>query len=923
MFFMHKSKKAVISLVVAAALTGCFGQKSEEEYLALAKTSIENGEINTAVINLKNVLTANSKSMEGRFLLGLTYLNTGLWVSAEKELELALEYGYDKSIVIPALAKAYYHLGDVKGVEELVAHLDELTEESQTALKTFIAITLLKEEYFDQGLNYLHEVVETNYKSKYTKLSQAWQLGINKDLPQALTVIDETLNDFPDFMEAIEYKAYLLFKLQDMTEAAEYFGQYIKAHPQAHELRMMYALALVYSEDYLQAEKHVDLLLTGMPDSAKLNEIKAQTRFAASDFKKAKQFAETASRKNRNLVLAKIIAGISSYQLKQFEAAYSHLNGVKDKLSYQHPARKLLNALRLQMGYENDVYKELLTSQNDSLDVNTLSISATELFKLGKVDEANALLEIASEKSESNARVLYQQGIFKLYNDDPSAIEFFEKAVERNPELESAMTLMLLESLKQQDYDKAFSVADKIADKNPELSLTYKGVIYTRKGELEKAKIAFNEALSINGINAGVSYKLAQVYEIEKNNELAFTHYKKSLDANMNYPLAASALLKLSLKEDFKEQVEGYLQTLVENNGLKPRTHTYLAAYHILHNNFNDAISVLDNGLSFIPSDYNLLMLKGKVQANTKKFDEALLTFDEILEVSPENGLANIAKARILALTGRIDDAIKVQKTAINLLPFSTEAALGLTSLYLKKGDVNAASNVLDNIRSSSKSALDINHFKGKVAFYKKDFNKAAMILKKVFLKRQSEEVTIQLATSLSETNRIQEAVNVLELYHSEVRSGGTLNSLLKYAEILEKIDLNKALQVYSDILNKSNRHFAMLNNIAMVYLNLGRFEESVKYAEEAYKKAETNNAVQNTYGLTLLAVGNNVEAEKYLKQAFLGNQNNENYKVHYAQSLLSNSKTEKSKALFIAVNKGELNPYSLIIYNKLSTALN
>jgi len=175
----------------------------------------------------------------------------------------------------------------------------------------------------------------------------------------------------------------------------------------------------------------------------------------------------------------------------------------------------------------------------------------------------------------------------------------------------------------------------------------------------------------------------------------------------------------------------------------------------------------------------------------------------------------------------------------------------------------------------------------------------------------------------LSETNRIQEAVNVLELYHSEVRSGGTLNSLLKYAEILEKIDLNKALQVYSDILNKSNRHFAMLNNIAMVYLNLGRFEESVKYAEEAYKKAETNNAVQNTYGLTLLAVGNNVEAEKYLKQAFLGNQNNENYKVHYAQSLLSNSKTEKSKALFIAVNKGELNPYSLIIYNKLSTALN
>ncbi len=921
MFFKQTSNKVVSALLISAALTGCFGQKSEEEYLAMAKDSIKNGEVSTAIISLKNVLTVNGKSAEGRFLLGQAYINSGLWISAEKELELALEYGFDKSLVIPLLAKAYYHLGDVKGVEYLITSQGDLSQETQTALKTFIAITFIKEEYNDQGLNYLHEVVERNFESKYTELSKAWQLGVNGELDEALAVINETLSSTPDFIEAIEYKAYLLFKKQDMKMSAEYFGKYVAIHPQAHELRMMYALALVYAEDYQASEKQVDILLQGMPNSAKLNEIKAQNRFAAEDFKKAKQFAETAIRTNPNLVLAKIIAGISAYQLKQLELAYSHLNSVKDNLTFQHPARKLLNKMRLEMGYENDVYQELLTTSDETLDVGTLSLSATELFKLGKVDEANALLNIASQKEEDNANIHYQQGLFKFYNDDPSAKDFFEKAVEHDPEFESAITLLLLESLREKNFSKAFSVAEKVEKKNPELSWIYKSVIYTRKGELNNAKDALNEALKVNGNNPSVYFKLGQISELENKNKEAIQFYQKSIDVDETYTLSASALLKLA-KTNVNE-VRQVLEALVENKESSPVAYTYLAAYHIVHNAYKDAESVLDDGLAKTPDNVKLLMLKGKVYANSSAYDKALATFDKLVVLLPESSMVESARASVLQRLGRVADAVEAQKSALSKEPNSKEVALGLVDLHIKNRDISAATVVLENINESPKYADEMDYYKGKIAYLKNDYRKASKILNSVFEKIKTEEVTILLSDSLSQNKRFDEALSVIEAFEKNIRPGGTLNTQLKYAEILENTDKDKALDVYNGILEKSNRHFVMLNNIAMIYLKFNKVEEAVNFAKEAYEKTENNLPVQDTYALTLLAAEQYSKAESLLKEIVEQKRDNDNYNLHYASALFSLNKVEEAKMLLFSLDKDKLSEYSLIMYKTLTDKMN
>jgi hypothetical protein len=110
---------------------------------------------------------------------------------------------------------------------------------------------------------------------------------------------------------------------------------------------------------------------------------------ADKDYAQAKNFAGLALQINNNLLISRVVAGISAYQLKEPELAHSHW--VKDQLSLTHPAQRLLNSLRLQLSYIDENIAALL----EQLDVDLLTSSAQELFNLVRVDTAERLLSKA------------------------------------------------------------------------------------------------------------------------------------------------------------------------------------------------------------------------------------------------------------------------------------------------------------------------------------------------------------------------------------------------------------------------------------------------------------------------------------------------------------------------------------------------
>ena len=84
--YFKTSASKFIGIVGFAALFYVNGAlaTTSEEFVAEAETYLEKGEVNAAIIQLKNALQENPDNARARLLLGLTYVNLNQGAAAGK-----------------------------------------------------------------------------------------------------------------------------------------------------------------------------------------------------------------------------------------------------------------------------------------------------------------------------------------------------------------------------------------------------------------------------------------------------------------------------------------------------------------------------------------------------------------------------------------------------------------------------------------------------------------------------------------------------------------------------------------------------------------------------------------------------------------------------------------------------------------------
>src|SRR5688572_15734004 len=106
-----KPTKTLIALALAAALSACAAD-DPASLMASAKQYMAKRDFNASVIQLKNVLQKAPKNGEARYLLGLALLEQSDAVSAQIELDKAVELGYTSDELQIALARAALAKGE-------------------------------------------------------------------------------------------------------------------------------------------------------------------------------------------------------------------------------------------------------------------------------------------------------------------------------------------------------------------------------------------------------------------------------------------------------------------------------------------------------------------------------------------------------------------------------------------------------------------------------------------------------------------------------------------------------------------------------------------------------------------------------------------------------------------------------------------
>ena len=918
MYISYKSKLACTGVLITTMLLGCGDNKTPTEYLAEAKVALDKDERNAAIISLKNVLKADKNNIEARFLLGSIYVQQGLWQNASKELTLVYENDSSEDDLILLLAKVYYNLEDSAAIEDLLLNHKQLNEKTSVAVKFFLATSYLKENDLPRGQVVLAELLATKGASEYYQLATAVQLWTENKTDEALSIVAEILQQNPEFPEAHEYQGYFFYGDKKAKESAQAFNSYLNLHPQAPQIRLRYMMALVNDEEFQAAEEQADLLLAISPNNPLANQVKAQARLFDADYESAKKFSELALRSRSDMIGASIIAGYSSYKLGQLEAAYSYLGRFKSQLTLQHPARKLLNAIGLELGYIDDSYQEITEAPLEDLDTEFLSLSSSQLFKQGDLDKAGHLLDKAQEIDAFSGQLSYQQGLLKLANNDAEAIQFFEQALKTNPDLEQAISLLTMEHLKNKRFDEALKVARSAADTNFVLSKTLEGVTHKVQGKLKLAEEAFNRVLNEKPNNILALFNTGNIAESKGDINKALVLYNKVLKLDNSNEPAINAIYRIGKIDNYYSAVNEQLTELVMSSNYAVKESIILAGFYMRAKKTEDAMQLLALSLKKNPNNFALSFVEAKALAFAGKDDIALEKLDEILLQFPQALQARKLKAVIYNAQSDAAAVIKEQEKIVELKLGGESEALNLVFLYLQNNDFNDASKLFSTLVDRSDTSERYRVAKGRIALVNGNYSQAIRDLQAVYNQRPTTTVLIDIVHAMQKLNQIDEALALINDFQQN--NALTIELMLQQAELYSVQEPEKALKIYSDLAKRTNEHYVLMNNIANIYLQQNDLSTALSFAKKALEKAPNIPAVINTYGLIELQAGNAEEALDYLYKAYEANKQNQNYLVHYIQALSANQDYNEVNALLLKVDKQLLNDDSIARLKTIKT---
>lgn len=909
---MDKNIILGISLAVSVAISGCDSSVNEADALAEAEFAFAEKNYTEASIHLKKILQTNSEHVAARYLLGQIYLNSGSWVKAEKEFLKALEFGLEDASIYPKLAKTYYYLEDLVGLDDLVGL--NMSAEHKQAVVLYLGRLQIKVGNVELAKSSFLTAVKVNNESAYGKLSSAYLSIINKDNEKALSQSKEILSEYPLFSDVHELQGFLNYQLRKYPESAEAFKQFLAMHINANAIRLMYASALSKSGDIEQAEKEVDYLLKGAPNNPLLNEIKAEAHYSRKEYRDAKLAAEKTLNVQKNRTMASIIAGASAYEVNELEIAYTHLQHLEGFIPLSHPAMILLNTIRFELGYVDDAFMSFNNSSDINLSSQILSASAKELLMQGRDEQANALIDKALSKAPDDPNLLFQKGISNISQDKTLAKEFLSKSIEKDPKNQTAIGLLAHAYISDGMFDEAISLIEAIEPLHNNYALQLFGITYKAKGDLTQSEKYFSMLVK----NMPEDYQgyigLGSLALLKEDRTAAIQHYDNAY--KLKSYKALNQLVSLSLDEKYTEQItlmfKEYSQLEDEHSFFK----VGYAELLLKHGEIGSANTEIDKALKVYQSDKEVLMFKSKILILARQYPKALQILDNLLIENNDDFIVLEHKAHLLSLMKEFSKAKVINEKLRKSRPQSIKYLVDLIDNNVNLGELKTARELVKQLNLMPNTSVIASRFNGKMLFIEQKYQQAISPLMEAYAKRQSLDVLVEIIQSKQFTGQYNSALMLLLDYEKQHEK---LPSILQFkkAELMQANGRSaEAVETYQNLVSLLPKNVAAINNLAWLYFTEGDFELAKDSALKAYELDSNNDYVNHTLGLSQLYTGNVKEAVTLLNK--FSDTTNESFKVALIEALIASQQMSQAKALYEKLDSNTLSEEALTRYKNI-----
>ena len=894
---------ALMGLIIL--LFSCSKETTGIEHLNKAISYMDEGDLNSAIIEAKNAVNKIPENARSRKILAQLHLQTGNPESAERQFNIARELTPSDYSLIAPLARSL--IKQNKGDQVLSIDLSGLSDDDMADTLVSIAYAQLAVDDFDAAIKNIEKARNLDPDSTYAILAKARIKLFKQQKRDAFLLVQKAISLEPNNYEAWEMNGDIYWEDGDFINAESAYEVANQKQRNNFAGMLKNAQTKIQLGKFSEAQSIVHKLSNGSHENSSTEYLQGLLHYHQGDLKAAQTSFE------------KVLSIDSNHDGAAYQLSLTHLRlgnlGQAGEYARTHlllnPSSTSGKKLYGRIQIENKQYQQaeelikplVLTGDGDIIAARLL---ASALFKQGKMDEAVNFLTKAS------ADTLNLNDQFFQSNPDLLIEEFESGYVSELGEYTSQQVKIneILRLVNSNQLNQALSEAQSFVEKNPDKTTPWNllgNILYSLKN-YEEARAAFEESSTLSPGEPTAGHFLAEIALLENDVPTARFEYERVL---ANHPDHLQTLLGLAYLDALSDDRSAMIARLKQAQQSMPTALTpkiLMARYSISTGSEADAISLIQSlPLSQRNSPAALITLV-LAQLQVPDFNDARNTLDRLSLVQEKNSTWYYLSSKVHEGLEQYDAATTELDKAIELGPSYSPARNRIIEFNsLLNGDITDKTLVfrepaekLETVKKAetnigednslpdseiSNTALtndNVNNIETNTSYMQAQFMEAK---KQWHVGDKSEAITIL-------TNLKSEWLDNLEIRHTLA---------IGYAELNE---LDKATTEFNEILALDPKDYIALNNLAW-YTRIQSPGKALEYARRALEIAPDAIEIIDTIAAIQLETGDLEAAASNLNSQILSNSNEPAIMFNRAKMLVeTGDKAEAIRLLNSLINR-------------------
>ena len=878
---------AVILALLSPAYAATDSKKAES-YLTEGQNALKKGDLRTAIIQFKNAVQNDPESAAARFELGVAQFAAGDVVSAEKELRLARDKGFDEAKVLPVLAQVY--LRQNKN-DQLLGEIPpgERAKEAESEIRLMRGYAFINKQQIDDAEASFQEALKRTDKPARAQVGLARLRAAAGKLDEANQLVSQALGAEPKLLEGWMLTAQLRRAADDQKGALDAYAKVLEIDPRNDAARLERANVLIALGKVDDADADIGAVLKTNGASPMANYLNAMVLARRGDFKAAESALQKLGPAAATYAPALYLTATINLAQQQYAQAEDNINRYLAQRPNE-PGAVLILANSLIRRDNPKRALDVLKQASDAHpgDLSLLAALADAYGRNNDAKDAEAVLDQLAKVAPDDAAVRTQVATQRLrLGQSEEALHDLESAISKAPDSVDAGLLLVATHLQRNEIEAAEKAADDLAVKLPDNPVVQnlRGAVAMRKNDLPKAREAFGAALKLRADFAPAQMNLAQIEVAEKHPERAKALYDEILKRDATDQGALLAQADLAQSQNQPNEALLWLEKARNADAKAVIPRVRLVQAYVARKDMAKAIEIAREAEKTAPNNPGVLDALGQAQIAAGEGLSAVTTYRRMVDLLPADAGAQVRLSEALGATGDKAGARRAAEKALQISTGELPAQERYINLAAADGFLNEA---IEFARGLVKSAPaenpaadlllgDLLMRAGKPA----DADAAYA----AGMKRKEDSLLVaRRSTALTAAKQDAKAVSLLQDWLGRFPNDGQVRFALASIYLDEK-KYDPAIAEHEKLYAVNPNNVVVLNNLAWLY-QVKNDERAVTMAEKAYGVVPDSPAVADTYGWILVQRGDTPRALPLLQKASTQAPGQPQIAYHYAVAL-------------------------------------